>query len=1318
MIMAVVLPPAVGQSMFFPNESDFGVHADVADILAEIEDRRTSVQIVQETEGVLAQVYETEYDRRYLVNSTEGSGDITETEFIQPPSDNMVDTVLTQPLAGYSSIWDFLLENPLEYYIYYKYDDDPHEWVEGSAINANIFEPTELDWTELDVDNDPATGEGGNDIQVRFKFEARQVNIELLPGQITIPPNLDALVNLSMYGGLGLQVENLNPTPGVNDAVPLDIGVAKSVSFDGKNYLVLLQYRFEEKIPEHYSLSLLMNFFISGATLEVIGNFLNGDITDLDDTLLEAVDGPYVIEWGPSTVYASFLYDNALEPFMTLILGALGIPTPEGGRYPVEDLPNLNMMAGIGNVTENEVGDPVWREISWIKADCDPVDVNGNGPDDDLLPGLGNLTLDTRSENAAFDEIRWYYPDNDETDVGRPSNVTVIYRDARYNESLWVNLDIEEMPFRISLHLRNTTQNDSEVLTSRLSLDGSSVVKRFNYTEHLYHTDPWDYPRDPRPGNEYRIMHIDMWDIPRRLVLKGTFDSGSGPDPVIGGGNLLTYLFNAVISYFYKGFWGVGETLRSMSDRMFNMPADSGWFELNMMGSYLGGVEFWYTSDSYVYLSPEKDGEKRNFVAFYRAEGELIETPISGRVEGIGDMNIYFSDFTSIDLHFDPQLEKTRAFYFIYVDQEAVWEGVPGFHSEDATLKIDSLPSNLFINVTDRTLLIDCFDSTLGDIAFSGTINGTYMLLEMDDFPNRLELYNHEGLMDLNFTGTLGALELVISDNGLFRLPGSYILMKRNDTTTMISARIESVERFTYNTRNGTRFAYELSNSYPLYVGVNDTIRETYIKAAVNPIPQSIDLKLNVELSGESISVPSVGNISSVFDLSNVLVGVAEMGDSVTNMLSNVTQGGLDILKDLGSNDKFDYASTYNLNIVAEIQVGDISQLGPVEWTHGVSARQAEIDGDTVMHALIYINGMPQTLDLLTYTEGRTMDFEFHVQDFSSKYNWILLDVEGLKGRDLFVYMKGLQEDTDVDLDMNITVDETPNGIPMLNGYVDFTTNKDIDAIYLTTTDSKSPQTSFTLYADSPPRTGNITFDVDHETHLEFNGAGGVEKLMLDVGKYLDDRWWHTHVVATDVPSVLSIDTWANPEYDMDDPNPLQGLPTVEITASSGGTSALISFDGRGLGQAGDLEIYARNIGRRTKLWMSGDTLHASGDIEYLMMRYSNMPLMEQYELRSLEVRAKDIEKLEVSIRMTFGTLPIVSVDATDCGDIRITLDHEIDILGKRKGNVVLVDFSTNGFLPAGAPTAGVNEIELEGGREHTVMPDPVSTLLLTLLGG
>jgi len=142
MLMAVVLPPAVGQSMYFPNESDFGVHADVADLLAEIEERRSSVQIDQETAGVMDSIYETEYARKYLINSTEGSGDISETGFVQPPNDNMVDTVLTQPLAGYDSIWDFLLENPLEYYIYYKYADDPHEWVEGSAITTNIFEPT------------------------------------------------------------------------------------------------------------------------------------------------------------------------------------------------------------------------------------------------------------------------------------------------------------------------------------------------------------------------------------------------------------------------------------------------------------------------------------------------------------------------------------------------------------------------------------------------------------------------------------------------------------------------------------------------------------------------------------------------------------------------------------------------------------------------------------------------------------------------------------------------------------------------------------------------------------------------------------------------------------------------------------------------------------------------------------------------------------------------------------------------------------------------------------------------------------------------
>ncbi|HID73459.1 MAG TPA: hypothetical protein EYP43_00240, partial [Thermoplasmata archaeon] len=994
MVAPMILPMVAGQSLRFPNSTDFGVHAEVAELLQRIEERRTGIDIVQQTEGVLHQIQEQPYDRITLVDSGEDSEDVRTVPFVQPASNEMVDSVLTTPIAGYDSIWDFLINNPLEYYVYYKYADEHHAWVEGSAINPTIL-PNDLDWTYLDVDDDPSTGTGGTDIRLRFKLEPREVHIGFTP---TIIPPQD-LFTLDLLGGLAFQVENLNPGPHATDAVPLEVGIAKSISFDGKNYIILLQFVFRDRIPDHYSLSLLMNMYLTDLTWEAIFALLSGNWTDIDVAIDKAVEGPYVIEWGPSTTYAGFFYSNVPEPFQSLIralLEAAGVGAPGGGRYPPEDLPNLDIMAGIGNVTRAEDAF-VWREISWLSAHVVPADGDDDGVRDrPFLPGLGNLTLDTRNENTAFESITWFYPENNQT-FGYPTDVNVDYFDARDNESLYVRLDIEDMPYWLRLRLINES-NDSEV-RSRLLLDSSSEIGWLNYTEYLYTLDPGPFPQPVHPGNDFRVMHVELWDVPRHISLRGTFDSGSAPEPDIGGGNLITQFFNAVIAYFYKGFWGVGNTLRTISDRMFNMPADKGWFKLSMRGDHLGGVEFWYTTDRYVYLTPEKDGEVRDFVAFTRSRGESVDTPISGRVREIGDVKLFFGNDTTIDLEIDGQ----RAFYFTYIDQNATWEGHPGLvgYGEDATLRIASLPNVINITVTDRTLDIQTEGPRMGDVTFVGLINGTYMLLSMTDFPEGLSLYHFRDRFSLNFTGTLGSLEIAISDDSLARLPGRYILLRRTGTCTMISARITNVSSVMYDTRNGTRFAYELGASYPFYIRVNDTVMATDIRAAVNPLPKSIDLTLTAELGGEAIEVPSVGNISSIFDLSNVLVSLATMGDSVTKMLSNVTQGGLDILKDLGSNDRFDYSSSYNLNIVAEIKVGDVSHLGPVTWTHGVSMRREVIAGETVMHARIYLDGMPKILQLRTYIANDTTELNIAVEHFASRYSWVLLDVEGLMDRDI-----------------------------------------------------------------------------------------------------------------------------------------------------------------------------------------------------------------------------------------------------------------------------------------------------------------------------
>ncbi|MCI0497896.1 MAG: hypothetical protein L0Z54_06370 [Thermoplasmata archaeon] len=1297
---AIAMPLAAGESLRFPDSADFGVHADVAELLASIETRRTSTEIVQQTEGVLSEIREQPYARVSLIDSSGDSDDVRSVPWVGPARQEMVDTVLNEPLAGYTSLWDFLLNNPLEYYVYFKYGDGPGQWQEGSALNLRLL-PTDLDWTYVDVDGDPGTGDvDGNDIRVRLKLEPREINIELA---VALPPQT---FNLDMFIGLAMQVENLNPGPGANDRVPLDVGVVKAASFDNRNYLVMLQFSFIERIPEHFSLSLLMNVYLSDLGYDTIMNLFNLDLTGIYESIDEAIEGPYVIEWGPSTVYAAFLIPNVLQPIINPILQAAGIDQPDTGeRYPPEDLRNVGLMAGIGNVTNAGNDQYAWKEISWISADIMPDQMDSNG----LLPGLGNLTLDTRSKNTAFDNITWFYPENNET-FGGPTDIDVDYFDARENESFYAHVDIEDMPHRLQLRLRNESTN--ETTQSRLSMDSSSRLGRFNYTEYLYDLPPGPYPQEPDPDLEYRVMHLDIWGMPRHLSLRGTFDAGSASNVTISGGDLFTQLLNAAVGYFYKGFWGVGNTLRSISDRMFNMPSDRGWFRLNLMGDFLGGAEFWYTNDRYVYLRPEEGDEERDFFAFFRDLGHATETPLSGRIQGVGDTQLFFGNDTTVDL----SLSGRRAFYFTFVDQDAVWNGGGGT-GEDGTLKIESLPDVVNITVTDDSLdITTAGGQALGDVIFVGNINGTYMMLRMEDFPEALHLRHANGTFALDFEGTLGSLEIAITDNSLVKLPGRYVLLKRTADTTTVAARLTDISSVRYDTTNGTRFAYELGDKYPLYVSVNDSLTDTFIKAAVNPLPRSIDMTLTTDLGSGDIEVPSIGDISSIFDLSAVLVGVATMGDSVTNMLSNVTQGGVDILKDIGSNDRFDYLSTYNLNIVAEIEVGDTSLLAPVQWTHGVSMRRDEIAGETVIHARIFLNGLPKLLDIESRVHGKTTDITLDVEDFSSEFDWLLVDVNGLAGRDLFLFIDGIQNQTNLHIEMNITQEIMDNGLDRFLGTVAFVMTKSIGRIYLSTTRHGRPVTSLTLYASDPPMSGDLEYDVTNENHLTWEGEGGIPRLMLDIGKEVEGRWYHTHLVARDVPSALSLDVTADPDYDIDDPSPLQGLPTVEIVMSSPGASAMVSIDGHNIGQNGDLEIFAEGLGTLTRVFLSGGTLHVEGDIDTLLMRYSDLPLREEFQIDSLEIYAEDVEHLTVNIRMTVGALPVISVDARRSGDVRMDLDFEIDLMGGRDGKAVLIDISHDGWLP-GVGTMGVNDISLEGGKEHLLVPDAISTVLLTLLG-
>ncbi len=1332
LISVFFFPVVGGQSINFPSESDLGIHDEINDLMDEITFNRNSSLMLAETQMEIDKIAPYAVSKEHFFETEEGQ-DVAESAIVIPRSEAMVDTCLDTELADRRTVVDLILERPDEYFVYYKYDDQAPVWREGALFNLNLFDPFDpiaLDWTFINVDNDPATGDAaGNDIAVRLKFEIRY--LEITPASTT-------LIDIVLHGGLSMQTENLNPNAPDGDTVPLDIGVAKSLSFDDKDYIVMLQFGFFDRIPMHHSLSLLMNVTIANATVNLLESLLSGDFTGLSEDISNAISGPYIIEWGPSTTYTGYiLHDSGFfevpivgplfRQAIEAVLAAAGIDTGQGGRHPFEPLAEVDLMAAVCNVTSDEsTGENHWKEVSWVAAHVDPDEDDSDG----FLPGLGNLTLDTRSENTAFDGITWFYPEHDEGD-NEVSDITADYFDAREGQATYVQLDIVDMPWYLKLRLVNNTEGDD--VSSTLYYDASSRMTRVIFHEQdytLYQAPGQDWPPPVTVATPFTELHIDIKDMPERLVLKGSFDSGGSPEADIGDGDFLTQFLNAIVGYFYKGFWGVGNTLRSISMRVFELPGGEGWVRLKMYNhdyasSYIGAAEFWYTGNRYIMVPEDRDGKNRGFMAFYNDYGSSVDVAVSGRLFGLSWLGASFGNDTHLEYRTRSGVGE-QSFELLYCDPH----DDTGAQQENASLTVWDLPRNLTLDIETTSFHVQASSGMIGDITFVSYFSGTYMMVNLTDIPNSVDVVQNSTLIELALPEPMGTVEFVIADDVPYMMDGAHVLLKREvvggsvfdpEVETSISGRIYGLSNLRYEFGNRTSFSYNIGSSYPLYVSVDDELTETVAKAVINPLPANIELDIANLLEGNLINVPDVGEISDVTDFTRFLSAMASIGNEITQALSNVTQSTVDVLGDIGENDRFNYLTNKNLNIVASIQKGDVSGLEPTTWTHGVSMRREVVDGEEALDVKLYINGMPKVFDIITETLNETVDLQIDITQMDSAYDWILVDISGLMDKDIFLYINGIEGATNLNMDVNITSDPTP-ATGILQGDIVVNSSKPLGQLYLRMGSTNPIPSTLTVYLSNVPREGTFKYTITHDTDLDIEMSAPVQSMYYQLANMIEGEWYKLELMAVDLPTSFSLDVTANPEFDMDNLSPLQGFPTINLGSSGDTTDILLLLQGRVNGNRGDITVYAEDLPKGLDIWSKEEELNVKatdGKVKQALVRVENLPIRKEYQLDSLEIVASDVAHMKVSVNMRVSNLPIIRITDIDSGDVRIKMEHRLQIFGKeRRAEVVFIDLAYgDGPIPS---TGGLsrNEIAVDGSKNHIIFPEVVSTFMGTLLGG
>jgi hypothetical protein len=413
----------------------------------------------------------------------------------------------------------------------------------------------------------------------------------------------------------------------------------------------------------------------------------------------------------------------------------------------------------------------------------------------------------------------------------------------------------------------------------------------------------------------------------------------------------------------------------------------------------------------------------------------------------------------------------------------------------------------------------------------------------------------------------------------------------------------------------------------------------------------------------------------------------------------------------------YSFEEEYDLDVMAKIEFGDVSQVEQPIWTHGISARGIS---EGPLSARIFLSNLPQTTNIDLRSEGEMRGIFFEIANFSPEYDWFLLDVKVEGDLEVMFYADNLKGTIDTIL-INSTFELSSHGTnSQMTGSV--RSEYPLENMYLQGRITDPFPTTIEMMIPSIPETLDLGITAKNDITLNFSASSGVRFLLLNVSRQFDYKWYDGTVIVHDIPKELLVEFMADTRYHRN--TPLLGMPTINIEASSDTLDLYLNMDGRVFGRKGSFEVFAENIRSGLTGFLDNDTYKIRAEsLDNFILNVGDMPLMPSYKLKSLKLYVKDLKSLDLRVFMVAGLLPAVQLENTDVGELKMALSQEMDILGARISPNVVFSETTftevenpNIIIPFKSPTH-INGLStsLSSGRTTVIIPNILATVVVTL---
>lgn len=881
--------------------------------------------------------------------------------------------------------------------------------------------------------------------------------------------------------------------------------------------------------------------------------------------------------------------------------------------------------------SEQNLTDVTWLRLNFTGSEPPRYAELKLGLNTTIEPGL-NISADANL-------LKWQ--------SDRITNLTLEYHDERDGSTIHVQAGISGMPRNLEINLQNQTRQKPYDVYTSMHFNSSTGIHCLVIDEFIF-----------EKGILELGLGITIQKLPKSFFLNGTYSALSVQAPDISnlaGSFMWPYMWDVISMYVGRIFVQVAERVVSLPMRLMGSGLLSGEYILRMPGDEkMEELSFHLTDNIY----PQSNG---NYLCFFEKPGSNLS--LSSRFLNIRGLHAR-SNESGILL--DAQLETDEDLRIINV------HGNGGGDFEYVHLA--NIPGHLTLSLND-TLLNYSADENVDEFEFLSNNSGTHIYVKITDLPRKMSFVTSESSMMLDTCfEKISTIEFTVSDSSALSIDGNYLMLVSESDSKMLSGRISNLKKLYYSNALPQTLAISLDGGEPLSImGRIESDKKLELDAKIVNIPDELTVSVPNDRFSTSFDILDIASISGVKDLVGKFAALAEIGEVILGLMVNLTELLATELMELtqGASISYSFAQEYNMDLIAQIKHGDVSLISDCIWTHGISAKS---DSEGSLHTKVFLSGIPQSAEIKLELSGERRTVDLKLGNFRPRYDFLIFDVKVMDEIQVLLYadyLPGRIELLSLYSSFNITAANT-----MANLDFNVISEEDLKGILLEGKILEPYPTKVEMYLSSVPKILDTSILAQNDIILKHNASAIIQYLLVNISREIDEKYHNGTIIAHEIPTYLNFAFKTNTNYERN--TPLLGMPIIDVNTNSAILDIYMNIQGRIFGRRGSYEIFFENIRSGLTAALNKETYRIRAEkLDNFVMVTRNMPIMSMYHLNKIELFVRDLRSLDLKVSMAAGALPVIQMDNTDCKDLKLSLSHDMEILGAKLSPEVVLSEAT-----------------------------------------